>query len=208
MMLLVVFVVSGGTVRYFLTLFLLVLTLPFSEARAEKRVALVIGNAGYQNTTALGTPSNDAADIAAALERLGFEVVVGRDLDKRSMERLIRAFGMKLAGADVALFFYAGHGLQVGGQNYLVPTDARLVSGGDVDFESLPLDLVLKQMEREAKTSLIFLDACRDNPLARNLAASMGKRDSPVGQGLAEAKTGVGTLIGFSTQPGTSPSRV
>ena len=96
------------------------------EARAEKQVALVIGNGAYQNTTPLTNPGNDAADMAAALKRLGFEVVDGRDLDKRTMERLIRQFAIKLAGADVALFFYAGHGLQVGGQNYLVPTDARL----------------------------------------------------------------------------------
>lgn len=172
------------------------------EARADRRVALVIGNGAYQNTAELPNPGNDANDMAAALKRLGFEVVEGRDLDKRSMERTIRQFGIKLAGADVAFFFYAGHGLQVGGQNYLVPTDARLASEGDVDFESLPLSLVLKQMEREAKTSLVLLDACRDNPLARNLARSMGTRAVAIGQGLAEVKTGVGTLIGFSTQPG------
>jgi hypothetical protein len=141
--------------------------------------------------------------MSAALQRLGFEVIEGRDLDKRAMERLIRQFGVKLAGADVALFFYAGHGLQVGGQNYLVPTDAKLASEGDVDFEGLALSLVMRQMEREAKTSLVLLDACRDNPLARNLARAMGStRSSQVGQGLAEVRTGVGTLIAFSTQPG------
>ena len=140
--------------------------------------------------------------MAAALKRLGFDVVEGSDLDKRSMERTIRQFGQKLGHADVALFYFAGHGLQVGGQNYLVPVDARLTSEGDVDFESLPLALVLRQMEREAKTSIVLLDACRDNPLARNLARSMATRSSQVGQGLAEVKAGVGTLIGFSTQPG------
>ncbi len=171
-------------------------------AQAEKRVALVIGNGAYSNTAPLNNPANDAADVVGVLQRLGFEVVEGRDLDKRSMERLIRQFGTKLAGADVALFFYAGHGLQVGGQNYLVPTDARLASEGDVDFESLPLNLVIRQMEREAKTSLILLDACRDNPLARNLARNMGTRSAQIGQGLAEVRTGVGTLIAFSTQPG------
>jgi hypothetical protein len=171
-------------------------------AWAEKRVALVIGNAAYLNTTPLNNPSNDAQDVAGALKRLGFDVVEGRDLDKRSMERLIRQYGTKLAGADVALFYYAGHGLQVGGQNFLVPTDARLASEGDVDFEGLPLNLVIKQMEREAKTSLVILDACRDNPLARNLARTMGTRSTSIGQGLAEVRTGVGTLIAFSTQPG------
>jgi uncharacterized caspase-like protein len=173
-----------------------------AEARAEKQIALVIGNGAYQNTAPLPNPSHDAADMAAALKRLGFDVMEGRDLDKRTMERLIRQFGVKLAGADVALFFYAGHGLQIEGQNYLVPTDARLASQGDIDFEGLALNLVIKQMEREAKTSLVLLDACRDNPLARNLARTMGTRGGQIGQGLAEVRTSVGTLIAFSTQPG------
>jgi uncharacterized caspase-like protein len=189
--------------RYFLALlWALIAVSTCPEARAEKRVALVIGNGAYQNTAPLTNPSHDAADMAGALKRLGFEVVDGRDLDKRTMERLIRQFAIQLVGADVALFFYAGHGLQVGGQNYLVPTDARLAGEGDVDFESLALNLVIKQMEREAKTSLVLLDACRDNPLARNLARTMGTRSSQIGQGLAEVRTGVGTLIAFSTQPG------
>lgn len=173
-----------------------------SVAQAERRIALVIGNSAYQNTAELKNPKNDATDMAASLRRLGFDVLEGHDLDKRSMERLIRQFGLKVSGADVALFFYAGHGVAIGGQNFLVPTDARLANEGDADFEGLALSLVLKQMEREAKTSIVLLDACRDNPLARNLARTMGTRSSQVSQGLAEVKTGVGTLIGFSTQPG------
>jgi hypothetical protein len=173
-----------------------------SIAQNERRIALIIGNSVYQNTAELKNPKNDAVDMAASLRRLGFEVFEGHDLDKRSMERMIRQFGVKLSGADLALFFYAGHGVAIGGQNYLVPVDARLSSEGDADFEGLPLTLVLKQMEREAKTSIVLLDACRDNPLARNLARTMGTRSSQVSQGLAEVRTGVGTLIGFSTQPG------
>jgi hypothetical protein len=180
---------------------LLAFSLP-TQTRAEKRVALVIGNGSYGEGAELKNPRNDAALMATALKRLGFDVVEGHDLDKRSMERAIRQFGLKLAGTDVAFFFYAGHGLQVAGQNYLVPTDARLMSEGDVDFESVPLTLVLKQMEREAKTSIVLLDACRDNPLTRNLARAMGTRSAQIGQGLAEVKAAVGTLIGFSTQPG------
>ena len=171
-------------------------------AHAEKRVALVIGNSAYQHTAELRNPRNDAADMAASLKRLGFEVLEGKDLDKRGMERLIRQFGLRLSGADLALFFYAGHGVQLSGQNYLLPTDARLAGEGDADFETVGLTLVLKQMEREARTSIVLLDACRDNPLARNLARNMGTRSTQVGKGLAEVRTGVGTLIGFSTQPG------
>jgi uncharacterized caspase-like protein len=174
-----------------------------TQARAEKRIALVMGNSAYVNTAPLTNPGNDVADIAAALRRLDFQVIEGRDLDKRSMERTVRQFAVELPGTDVALFYYAGHGMQIGGQNYLVPTDAKLSGEGDLDFESVPLSLVMKQMEREAKTSLVLLDACRDNPLSRNLARTMGTRAAQVGQGLAEVRTGVGTLIGFSTQPGS-----
>jgi hypothetical protein len=106
--------------------------------------------------------------------------------------------------ADVAVFFYAGHGLQVGGRNYLVPVDARLQSERDLDFDAVSLDFILKQVEldRDGKTSIVFLDACRDNPLSRNLARSMGTRSASVGQGLAQVQTGVGTFIAYSTQPG------
>jgi len=193
---------EGAMLRFLMLLCVFVAISFASEARAEKRVALVIGNSAYQNTPELKNPKNDGIDVAAALRRLGFEVFEGRDLDKRAMERLIRQFGVRLSGADLAVFFYAGHGVQIGGQNYLVPVDARLASEGDADFEGMALGLVLKQMEREAKTSIVLLDACRDNPLARNLARTMGTRSALIGQGLAEVKTGVGTLIGFSTQPG------
>ena len=102
------------------------------------------------------------------------------------------------------MLFYAGHGLQVTGHNYLVPVDAALASERDLDFEAVSLDFVLRQMEvgREGKTSIVFLDACRNNPLSRNLARSMGTRSAAVGQGLAEVQTGVGTFIAYSTQPG------
>jgi uncharacterized caspase-like protein len=190
--------------RLFASLFLFIVVcwgVPEAAAQ-EKRVALVVGNSGYQHTAVLKNPRADAEDMSAALKRLNFEVVEGIDLDKRAMERIIRQFGLKLQAADIALFFYAGHGLQVSGQNHLLPVDARLSTEGDIDFESIPLHLVLRQMEREAKTSLLLLDACRDNPLARNLARTMGTRSGQISQGLAEVKTGVGTLIGFSTQPG------
>jgi len=173
-------------------------------ATAERRVALIIGNSDYQHTSVLPNPRNDAQDLAAALRRLQFDVTIGLDLDKRGMERSIREFTSRLGQADVALFFYAGHAVQVGEQNHLMPIDARLASEVDADFETIPLRLVLQHMERdrENKTSLVFLDACRDNPLAKNLARGMGTRSASVGQGLAEVKGGVGTLIGFSTQPG------
>ena len=190
--------------RGFATIVVAILTtLGFvTGAQAEKRLALVIGNSAYQHTAELKNPRNDAAEIAAALKGLRFEVVEGLDLDKRTMEITVRKFAQALKNADVALFFYAGHGLQVNGQNYLVPIDARLEDATGLDFEMIRLDLVHRAMERETKANLIFLDACRDNPLSRNLARAMGTRSGDIGHGLAPVELGVGTLISFSTQPG------
>ena len=171
---------------------------------AQKRVALVVGNAAYTNAGALANPTNDANDMADALEAVGFIVIRALDVDKRGFDRKVRDFSAALEDADDAVFFYAGHGLQVAGQNYLIPVDAKLSSERDLDFEALPLNFVLRQMElqREGRTNVVFLDACRDNPLGRNLARSMGTRSSAVGRGLAQVETGVGTFISFSTQPG------
>lgn len=175
-----------------------------TRAYAEKRTALVIGNAQYARAGALANPANDANDIAAALKELGFNVVLGLDLDKQAFDAKVRDFAASLNDADTAVLFYAGHGLQVAGQNYLVPVDAALKSERDLDFQTVSLDFILKQMEldRDGKTNIVFLDACRDNPLARNLARSMGTRSASLGKGLAEVKTGVGTFVAYSTQPG------
>jgi hypothetical protein len=181
--------------------FLLTLTLPLHVA-AQERVALVIGNSAYRYTAELKNPRNDAADMGAALARLGYRVFQGLDLDKPGMERTIRAFADALPGAESAVFFYAGHGLQVSEQNYLVPVDARLASPSALDFEVVRLDIVQRAMERSAKSNVLFVDACRDNPLARSLAGTMGTRSGEVGRGLAVSTSSLGTLISFSTQPG------
>ena len=182
---------------------LLVVFLAASPALAQgKRVALVIGNSEYKHTPRLENPKNDATDMAAMLKKLGFVVIEGRDLDKASMERTVRDFAEALGGAQVGLFFYAGHGLQVGGQNYLVPIDAKLTTASAIDFEMVRLDLVHRTMERETSTNILIMDACRDNPLARNLARALGTRSTQIGRGLAAVESGEGTLISFSTQPG------
>jgi len=169
-------------------------------ASAQKRVALVIGNGSYQHTAHLKNPANDASDMSAALQRLGFDVLRGIDLGHEAMRDIIRAFSQKVEGADVALIFYAGHGLQVGGKNYLLPVDAEVRTQADLEFGSIDLNRVLNFMEGQAKTSIVFLDACRDNPLAASL--SRGTRSVAVGRGLAQVDSGVGTLIAFATQPG------
>lgn len=173
-------------------------------ALAETRMALVVGNGQYKHTAELANPANDARDVSQALKSAGFEVIEAIDADKRGLDAALRAFTEKLVAADVALFFYAGHGLQVGAQNYLVPTDAKLARERDLEFEAVRVDFVLRQMEidREGRTTIVILDACRDNPLARNLARSMGTRSAGVGRGLAQTAAGVGTFVAFATQPG------
>ena len=172
-------------------------------ALASKRIALVVGNSAYQHATPLKNPVNDAEAVAETLERLDFEIVKGVDLSHRDFAKTISNFAEKLSkGVDVALFFYGGHGLQLNGKNYLVPVDAELASETSLEFEAIRLQTILSLMERSQTTNLVFLDACRDNPLARNLARTMGTRSVSLGRGLARVETGVGTLIAYSTQPG------
>ena len=117
------------------------------------------------------------------------------------MENKIREFSRKIENADLALFYYAGHGLQVTGKNYLVPIDAKLEREGDLSFEAIDVDVVLQQLESGPRANLVFLDACRNNPLARNFARSLGIRSAAVGMGLASIQGGIGTMIVYATQP-------
>lgn len=168
-------------------------------AAAEKRVALVVGNSAYKNVTPLDNPSKDASLMAETLSGLGFALVGGSaqlDLDKIAMDNAVQSFGRQVQGADVALFYYAGHGVQVGGSNYLVPVNANPVREADVDFQMTDVNLVLRQMHGSGtRLNLIVLDACRNNPFgARGLRASNG--------GLAQMRAPEGTLISYATQPG------
>jgi len=183
-------------------LFIYLLSALFATANAAKRVALVIGNSAYEKATPLINPKNDAADITVKLKSLGFEVVTGIDVGHRAMRRTVEKYLEALVDAEIAVFFYAGHALQVNGQNYLVPVDAELKSHLDLNFETIPVSFVMSNMEQLVKTNLVFLDACRDNPLAKNLKRSMGTRSALVAQGLASIGTGVGTLVAYATEPG------
>jgi hypothetical protein len=170
-------------------------------AHAERRVALVVGNSAYSHAPALPNPRNDAEDVAGILGRLGFEVVLGVDQSSGELIKTLQRFSNQLQNADVGLFFYAGHGVQVNGVNYLIPIDAEINAQHDLQFGTVKLDFVLELMERETKTNLIFLDACRNNPLARNLVRSMGTRAVTEGGGLAPVASGVGTFLAYATQP-------
>ncbi|HNU07315.1 MAG TPA: caspase family protein, partial [Pyrinomonadaceae bacterium] len=168
---------------------------------SQKRVALVIGNAVYTKAKPLANPANDASDMAATLKGLGFEVVSGVNQNKRQIEALIRDFGTKLAASGgVGLFYYAGHGIQVGGENYLVPVDADIPEEDEVAYSAVPISLVLTKMS-SAKNDLniVILDACRNNPFARSWR---GFRDSGNSDGLAKISPPTGTLVLYATEPG------
>lgn len=171
-----------------------------APALAEKRIALVVGNSAYQNVTRLDNPKNDAALMADTLGNLGFSLIGGRaqlDLDKSALDTAVQNFGRQIQGADVALFYYAGHGVQVSGSNYLVPVGANPTREADVDFQMVDINLVLRQMQGSGtRLNLVILDACRNNPFgARGLRASEG--------GLAQMRAPEGTLISYATQPGS-----
>jgi hypothetical protein len=166
------------------------------DAAGKGRVALVIGNAGYKNAKELRNPVNDAEDMAAALKRLGFQVIFKRNASLIQMKNAVREFGQKLHGAEAGLFFYAGHGLQVRGQNFLVPVDAQIETEADAEDASLRLDYVVQTMDDGGATlNVLVLDACRDNPFARSFRS--------LSRGLAQLQAGSGTLIEYSTAPGS-----
>jgi len=167
---------------------------------AERRVALVIGNSGYHAVAPLENPVRDAEGVADTLHKDGFELVGGRaqlDLDKRGMERAVQDFGRQLRSGAVGLFYYSGHGLEVAGHNYLIPVDGDPKEAGDVDFELLDVDLLLKQVrDANNRLTMIVLDACRINPFG-------GRGLRAVGNGLAEIMDRPsGTIISYATAPG------
>lgn len=181
----------------------LTMTITMTAASAERRIALVLGNSHYRNAPVLPNPVNDAQAMSDRLKGLGFEIVSGLDLTKAQTQEKIAQFARQVRGADIALFFYAGHGLQVSGRNYLLPVDAALEDETSLDFEAVQVDFILRQMSRETSIRLVFLDACRDNPLADVLAKETGG-DSTASSGLAEIPIengGAGTLVAFAASP-------
>ncbi|WHQ68595.1 caspase family protein [Methylorubrum extorquens] len=169
-----------------------------AEAAAEKRVALVIGNAAYTAFPALKNPRNDAVDIATALKLLGFTVLKGNDLKRAEMRDLIARFQAEAKEADAALFYYAGHGFQIDQRNYLVPVDAVIKSGADVEAQTIDLLDLTRGLENGRSNRLIFLDACRDNPLRGGAQAGF---PAVVQDGLARLGSAAGFLFAYATQP-------
>ncbi len=174
-----------------------------NAAKADRRVAFVVGNGTYKNVSPLPNPPIDAKSMAAVLRNVGFEVVEGTNLTRDKMTERLLEFGKKAQGADVAVFFYAGHGIAINGTNYLLPIDADIKSEMDVKLgAAINIDLTLDQTMGDAKVKLVFLDACRDNPFAAKIKSNSATRSVSVQSGLAEMKSGEGTLIAFATGPG------
>ncbi len=166
----------------------------------ERRLALVIGNGDYGKIS-LANPINDAKSIEAALKSIGFEVERYENLDQKGMFRAIDNFGNKLKNYDIGLFFYAGHGLQSKGFNYLMPVDASLKSESDVEYNCVRADRILGKMEdAKNKVNIVILDACRDNPFERSWTRSAK------GKGLATMTAPVGSIIALATSPGSTAS--
>ena len=170
-----------------------------NELENAKRIALVIGNADYQNAPSLDNPVNDANDITASLQQLGFEVLLGRDMKRREMLDAVHLFGQRLQNGGVSLFYFSGHGLQSQQRNYLVPVNALIRTEAEIEYESVDAGRVLAQMEQANSDGLniVILDACRDNPYQNSALKGLAK-------GLAKMDSPKGTLIAYATAPNTA----
>jgi hypothetical protein len=164
-------------------------------AFAGARLALVIGNGKYANAPALENPANDAADLARALRGVGSEVIALQDASRDAMTKGLREFSTRLRGTEMVLFFYAGHGMQMSGENYLLPVDADIQTPADVRFNTVNLTDIQQEMDGSGRVNIIILDACRNNPFA-----NVGKRGGRGAGGLAIPATG-GALVAFATDP-------
>jgi uncharacterized caspase-like protein len=171
-----------------------------NASQPQKRIALVIGNGNYQTST-LANPENDARTIKVALQSVGFKVMEYENLTQSQMKKVIDDFGLQLKGNDVGLFYYAGHGIQSKGYNYLIPVDAKLQSEEEVEYDCVQADRVLAKMEGYGtKVNIIILDACRNNPFERSWTRSA------TGKGLAFMNAPRGSLIAYATSPGSTAS--
>lgn len=180
----------------------LVEALSSSDAAASKRVALVIGNSSYETVPTLPNPANDARDVALALERLQFSVTLALDLPSAGLRAALRDFGHTANGADTAVVFFAGHGMEIAKQNFLIPVDAKLRTDLDVYYEGVPLDLVTAAVGGAKGLRLVLLDACRNNPFSASMQSTSAKRS--IGRGLSRIEPPSGLLVSYAAKEGTT----
>lgn len=182
--------------------FVLVMAITSLAAVKEKRVALVIGNSAYENVSRLANPKNDAADMSVALTDIGFDVTKIEDADFAEMRKALRQFSKKARSARIALVYFAGHGMEVDRQNYLIPTDAVLASDQDIEYEAISIDLLNRSVSGASGLSMILLDACRNNPFASKMKTENSTRS--IGRGLAPVEPNIGSLISYAAREGTT----
>ena len=198
---------AGRSIRVFamrVAAVLLLLTAVADPAWSGQRVALVIGNAAYAHAPRLANPLNDLADIGAALERLGFAVTRLENADYAALRRGLLEFTRAASASEIAVVFYAGHGIEVDQRNFLVPVDARLLSDRDIEYEAVPLELVSRAVERASGLRLVILDACRENPFAASMQRAGATRS--IGRGLARVEPSGETLVAYAAKEGTVAS--
>lgn len=167
---------------------------------SSDRAALVIGNADYNHAGRLANPENDAAAISAVLRRLEFEVTFAENLEKSKFEQKLLHFSDKSSRSKIALIYYAGHGLECNGENYLIPVNARLKADNHIKFECISLNSILSAVEGAKTLKLVLLDACRDNPFTKTMRRSVRTRS--VGRGLARIETRPGVLVSYAAAAG------
>jgi TPR repeat protein len=169
----------------------------------ERRVAFVVGNSAYTNVPALPNPRNDAEAVAASLRTEGFEVITAFDLSQQAFDAEFQRFVRSLNNADVSMFYYSGHGIQIGGDNRIIPVDAAMASANDMEVETVSLRTIMTYMQANSKSQLVYLDSCRNNPFrASTFMVGPDKELALSGQGMAEQEASLGSLVAFSTQPG------
>jgi TPR repeat protein/uncharacterized caspase-like protein len=181
-----------------------VICISAASAADDRRVALVIGNSNYSEVPELANPVNDATAMSEALKKLGFDTTLITNVTKNEFEAKLGEFGEKAADSDLALVFYAGHGMEMDGQNYLIPTDAKLKTDRNVRLETVSLDNVLATIDDARKLKIVLLDACRDNPFAVKMKRAIGKR--AIGRGLAEIEVEPNVLVSYAAAPGQQAS--
>lgn len=197
-----------AAIRRFFALALWLCVVPWAVAaqapRADVRVALVIGNSSYAAATRLPNPSNDAKAIAAKLTSIGFDVMLREDMDGQSFRVALGEFSEKAQNSDIAVFFYAGHGIEFNGENYLIPVDAQMRSEATAQFETVGLQQVVGAVNASRKLGVVLLDACRDNPFATSMARRNGTRSTARGLAPISLDGESGILVSFAAQPGNT----
>ena len=193
------------TVKFGLLIVFLV-SISVTTALSQTHVALIIGNSKYKNVPALTNPTNDAEDISVALSEMGYDVSVQIDTDYETMRSALNAFSEKAFQAEVAIVYFAGHGIEIDKTNYLIPTDATLRNDNQVALQAIPLDLVINAVGAASKLRVVLLDSCRNNPFLSNMRSAGTANRATQSRGLARVEPTGGTLVSFAARAGTTAS--